>query len=109
MSLGLWPGRKATSKVRSRSSTRSPSRSTRVTSTRAPQARKARETDWSAAVTSSEIPWRSITSRAKSSSACGLDREVLHERHGGLDRRHLGAGVRGHERRRARDGRCAGG
>ncbi len=38
-------------------------------STGRPQARNARETDWSAATTSSEIPLRSMMSRAKSSSA----------------------------------------
>ena len=41
-----------------------------MTSARAPHARKARDTEVSALTTSSGIPWRSIVSRAKSSSAC---------------------------------------
>ena len=69
VSLGEWPGRKWTSNARSRSSIRSPSRSTRVTLARAPQARKVRDTDCSAVATSSGIPWRSMSPSANSSSA----------------------------------------
>ena len=45
VSDGLWPGRKWTFSVRSRISIVSPSCSSRVTVTFAPQARKAAETD----------------------------------------------------------------
>ena len=49
---------------------------------RAPGAERARDRLRARATTSSGIPLRSITSRAKSSSACGLVGEVLDERHG---------------------------
>ncbi len=69
VSEGECPGRWRTCSVRSRSSSKPPSVSGRVTCTADPQARKARETERSAAPTSGAIPWRSITSSAKESSA----------------------------------------
>ena len=82
----------------------------RVTSTRAPQARKARETDWSArhhvlgdAVAQHDVAGEVVVGLRPRSE------KSLHERHGRVDRRHLGARVRGHQRRPARGGRCAGG
>jgi hypothetical protein len=69
VSVGLWPGRKCTSSERPANSSTSPGATTWVTFAREPHARNASDTDWSALVTSSGMPWRSIASVAKASSA----------------------------------------
>ena len=72
VSDGLWPGRCMTVNVRSRSVSSSPSRSSRVTRPREPNALNATPTAPSTVTMSAGIPWRRITSWEKSSSAATL-------------------------------------
>ena len=95
MSDGLCPGRKCTSSVRSRSSIVSPSCSSRVTvDLRAPGAERARDRLERLHDVRREMPWRSMIWPDELVVGRRALRVVRDERHGRVDRRHLGARVR---------------
>ena len=91
VSVGLWPGRWCTWSVRSRRASSSPSWSTRVTSARAPQARNAADTG---AQRAHHVRRDAVAEHHRAREVVVLLRllgVVLHERHGHVDGRDVGA------------------